>query len=93
MAKFGCEMLQNAENIALQSSQILHTFVLRAEIATTFVPKMVAISATQYKSIQSLRTLQGYIFRVLQHFATNLCNFTHFSMLFLAVVIYLYLLA
>jgi hypothetical protein len=32
MAKFGCEMLQNAENIALQSSQILHTFVLRAEI-------------------------------------------------------------
>jgi hypothetical protein len=27
-------------------------------------------------------TLQGYIFRILQHFATKLCNFTNFSMLF-----------
>ena len=27
IAKFGCEMLYNAENIALQSSQILYTFV------------------------------------------------------------------
>jgi hypothetical protein len=43
---------------------------------------------TQYKSIQNLQTLQGYVFRILQHFATKLCNFTHFSMLFLAVVIY-----
>jgi hypothetical protein len=34
---------------------------------------------TQYKSMQNLRTLQGYIFRILQHFATKLCNFTHFS--------------
>ena len=85
MAKFGCEMLQNAENIALQSSQILHTFVLRAEIATTFGPKMVAISARNTKVYK--------IFRILQHFATKLCNFTNFSMLFLAVVIYLYLLA
>jgi hypothetical protein len=64
--------------------QILYTFVLRAEIATTFGPNMVANSnfRTQYKSIQ---TLQGYILRILQHFATNLCNFTHFSMFFLAV--------
>jgi hypothetical protein len=45
---------------------------------------------TQYKSIQNL---QGYIFRISQHFATKLCNFTRFSMLFLAVVIYLHLLA
>jgi hypothetical protein len=45
---------------------------------------------TQYKSIQNL---QGYIFLILQHFATKLCNFTHFSMLFLAAVIYLHLLA
>jgi hypothetical protein len=30
------------ENIALQSSQILYTFVLRVEIATTFGTKMVA---------------------------------------------------
>ena len=33
-------MLQNAENIALQSSQILYTFVLRAEIPTTFLPHL-----------------------------------------------------
>jgi hypothetical protein len=33
----------------LQSSQILYTFVLRAEIATTFGPKMVAISARNTK--------------------------------------------
>jgi hypothetical protein len=49
IAKFGCEMLQNAENIALQSSRILYTFVLRAEIATTFGPKMAAISARNTK--------------------------------------------
>jgi hypothetical protein len=40
-----------------------------------------------------LQSLHGYIFRILQHFATKLlCNCTHFSMLFLAVVIYLHLL-
>jgi hypothetical protein len=64
----------------LQSSQILYTFALRAEIATIFGPvNVVAISA---------RNTKGYIFRILQHFAAKLCNFTHFSMLFLAVVIY-----
>ena len=62
------------EDIALQSLQILYTFVSRAEIATIFGPKMVSI-------IQNLRTLRDYIFRIVQHFATKLCNFTHFSML------------
>jgi hypothetical protein len=47
---------------------------------------------TQHKSIQNLQTLQGYIFRILQNFATKLCNSTHFSMLFLAAVNYLHLL-
>jgi hypothetical protein len=41
---------------------------------------------TQYKSIQNLQTLQGYIFRILQHFSTKLCNSTHFGMLFLKLV-------
>ena len=36
----------------------------------------------QYKSIQNLQTLEGYIFYILQHFATKLCNFTNFSMPF-----------
>jgi hypothetical protein len=75
----------------LQSLQILYTFVLRAEIATIFAPNVVGSSARNTKVY--LQTLQGYIFRILQHFATKLCNFTHFSMLFLAVVLYLHLLA
>jgi hypothetical protein len=37
---------------------------------------------TQYKSIHNLQTLQDDIFRILQHFATKLCNFTNLSMLF-----------
>ena len=42
---------------------------------------------TQYKTQKytKLANLQGYIFRILQHFATKPCNFTHFSMLFLAM--------
>jgi hypothetical protein len=35
----------NEENIALQSLQILYTFVLCAEIATIFGPNVVGISA------------------------------------------------
>jgi uncharacterized protein YbcV (DUF1398 family) len=38
------------------------------------------------KYIQNLRTSQGYIFLILQQFATKLCNFTHFKMLFPAMV-------
>jgi hypothetical protein len=52
-----------------------------------------AFSRAQYKLIQNLRTLQGYIFHILQHFATKLCNFTNFNMLFLAVVMDFVLLA
>jgi hypothetical protein len=33
-----------------------------------------------------MQTSQGYIFRILQHFATKFCNFTNFIMFFLAVV-------
>jgi hypothetical protein len=60
------------ENIALQNLQILYTFVLRAA-GSNF--------RMQYKSIQNLQIWQGYIFRILQHIATKLCNF---SVLFLA---------
>ena len=41
IAKFGREMLKNAENIALQNSPILYTFVLQAEICTTIGVKVV----------------------------------------------------
>jgi hypothetical protein len=39
----------DAENIALQSSQILYTFVLRVEIAIIFGPDVVAISPRNTK--------------------------------------------
>jgi hypothetical protein len=43
-----------------------------------------AYNTNQYK-ICKFRTAI-YIFLILQHFATKLCNFTNFNMLFLAVV-------
>jgi hypothetical protein len=70
----------------------LYTFVSRAKIPTTIWAENGSAQKNN-KSIPNLQTLPGYIFRILQHFATKLCNFTHFSMLFLAVVIYLHLLA
>ena len=81
--------------VLISTIKVVKVVVFRAEIATTFGPKMVLYSnfRTQYKSIQNLQTLQGYIFRILQHFATKLCKFTNFSMLFLAVVLYLHPLA
>jgi hypothetical protein len=69
------------ENIALQSLQIWYTFVLlHAEIAT---------GRTQYKSIQNVQTLEGYIFHILQHFATKICNVTNFSMLYPGIYFFL----
>jgi hypothetical protein len=53
ISKLGKVLLRNVVKcgkcIALQNSQILYTFVLRAEIATTFGPKMIAISARNTK--------------------------------------------
>ena len=42
-------MLQSEENIAVQSLQILYTFVLRAEVLTTFGSKVVIFSASNTK--------------------------------------------
>ena len=42
---------------------------------------------------QTLQISLGYIFRILQHFSTKLCNFTNFNMLILAVVMDFVLLA
>jgi hypothetical protein len=66
---------------------ISHNVVTPNPTSYHFRPKCDRNFRTQYKSIQNL---QAYIFRILQHFGTN---FTNFSMLFLAVVIYLHLLA
>jgi hypothetical protein len=45
-----------------------------------------AFSSAWYKLIQNLQISQGYIFRILQHFATKFCKFTNFKMLFLAAM-------
>ncbi len=74
---------------AVQSLQILYTFVLRAEVLTTFGSEVVIFSGRN-KSIQNLQTSHCYIFLILQHFATKLC---YFKMLFLAVVVDFVLLA
>jgi hypothetical protein len=65
--------------IALQS---LYTFVLRAEIATTFGPKMVAISARNtkvYKICELCKAIFSAFYNILQpNFAillTLVCSF------------------
>jgi hypothetical protein len=57
--------LRNVVKCGKYSLAKFANFVLRAEIATFFGP-----------NVQNLQTLQGYIFRILEHFATKLCNFT-----------------
>jgi hypothetical protein len=59
----------------LQSLHILYMFVLRMEIITIFELKMHGNNIhTQYKHIQNLQTLQGYIFQALYNFTTK-CYF------------------
>jgi hypothetical protein len=43
---------------------------------------MVIFPARNANILQNLRTSQGYIFLILQQFATKICNFTHFKTLF-----------
>ena len=50
IAKFGFEMFQNMENIALRIWQILYTFVLRVENNTQLIPL----------SIHFTRVIQNY---------------------------------
>ena len=52
-------MLKNAENIALQNLPILYTFVLRAEICTTFGVK-VTIFDTLFSAV-----VMDFVFHVL----------------------------
>ena len=46
---------------------------------------MVTFSARN-ANIYKIRKIRGYIFRILQHFATKICNSTNFKMLSLTVV-------
>jgi hypothetical protein len=50
-------------------------------------------SRAHYKLVQDLQISQGYIFLILQHFATKLRNLTNLNMLFPAVMMDFVLLA
>jgi hypothetical protein len=45
--------------------------------------------AYKYKMTEKRQTSQGYIIRILQHFATKIRNITNFVMLFQAVIKFL----
>ena len=60
-------MLKNAENIALQNLPILYTFVLRAEIRTTFGVRVVQISACNtkvYKNVKFCKAIFSAFFNI-----------------------------
>jgi hypothetical protein len=90
VAKSGCEMLWNEENIALQSLQILYTFVLRAEIATIFGPNVLAISARNTKvkkNCELCKAIFSAFYNISQpNFAILLVNF---NMLFPGIYFFL----
>ena len=64
------------ENIAVRSLQVWY-IGLGAEKITTFEPKVVKTSARDAKIYKNLQIPHRYIFLILQHFATKLCNFTN----------------
>ncbi len=69
----------------MRSLQILYTFVLRAGKITTFEPKVVKTSARNTKTYK-IGKLRTAIFSSFYNIP-QLCNFTNFRMLFLAVVV------
>jgi hypothetical protein len=63
-------MLQNAENIALQSLQILNTFVLRAKIPTIFGPNVVGMWWEFPHAIQKYTKFANFARLYCPHFTT-----------------------
>jgi hypothetical protein len=85
-AKFGCEMLYNVENIALQSLQILYTFVCCVRKLLPFRPKcgrnVVGISARNtkiYKTCELRKAIFSAFYNISQPNFANLlilvCSF------------------
>ncbi len=67
--------------------KILYIFVLRTKNRYHYRKKGINfLCVIRIEKIQNLQTSQGYIFHILQHFTTKLCNFTKFKMLFNAVI-------
>jgi hypothetical protein len=71
------------KNVAMQSLQILYTFVVRAEIATTFGPKMVAISARNTKV--GYTKFANFALLYFSHFATFRMPLPNFVILLILV--------
>ena len=67
-------MLKNAENIALQNLLILYTFVLQAEIRTTFTPKVAQTSVRNTKVYK----IGKFCKAIFPHFSTFRDQFLHF---------------
>ena len=76
---FGNEMLLNTENIALRSFVYICITREKLAILRQSQPKNGNFVRAYYKYIQNLQTSQGYIFRILQHFANKLCNSSNFK--------------
>ena len=77
------------ENMASQSLKIcIYLYYARKKLPLLiqFQLKSGNFFLAQCLIYTNLQTLRGYIFHVLQHFATKLGNSTHFRMLFLTVV-------
>ena len=67
-------MLKNVENIASQNLPILYTFVLRAEIRTTFRVRVVQISACNRNVYKNGKFARLYF----PHFSTFRDQILHF---------------
>ena len=66
---------------------VIYICITRGKI-TTFGSKMVIFPARNANTVYTIlgRISQGYIFLILQQFATELCIFIHFKMFFPAMV-------
>ena len=69
-------------NVCLTISPMVSDFVCRRQFQRT--SKFLCQEEKQNPSLRC--TSQSFSFRILQHFATKLCNFTIFKMLLLAIV-------
>ena len=81
MAKFESDILQNSENMVLQSRNILQTFVCWG---ASLCPPIIQTTVTE-KQLKSAKL--NYIFAFLQDLNLKFGQFTYFKVLFPAVSI------
>ena len=81
----GKSMLKYGKDSRAKFTDFVYICITRGK-SYYFAAKTVTFSARVHKHIQILQTSQGYIFRILQRFATKLCSFTSFMMSYQVVV-------